>query len=168
MNLPTLRSRRVTLRPIVMTDAPAIVDGLRHWDVQQWLSAPPFPYAMSDAHYFIQQVVPVGINWAIDAGDGLIGVVSVKPDLGYWLHEGFHGQGLMSEATATAVDWYFAQTADDLTSAHFLHNVASRAVLTKRGFVDSVRDTVVQTSTQELVTLQRMTLTRSAWIARHA
>lgn len=163
-----LQTRRLTLRPVTLDDAGAIVTGLRDWDVVQWLSAPPFPYAHDDAVHFVTKIIPQTTTWAIDAGEGLIGVIGVKPDLGYWLAATYHGQHIMTEATAVVTAWYFDQSDDDLVSGHFPDNAASRTVLQKLGFVDTEVVDQLQTATQEQVKLQRMVLSKADWLARHA
>ena len=168
MTVPILTTRRLTLRPVAASDAPAIVRAMSNWEVVQWLSAPPFPYSLADAACFISDIVPQTTTWAIDAGEGLIGVIGVKPDLGYWLDTEFHGQHVMSEASAAVTDWYFSQTADDLISGHFAGNAASRNVLEKLGFVDTQLTRVTQESTQSEVSVQRMVLTHARWTDRHA
>lgn len=165
---PVLETRRLTLRPVTVDDADAITIGLRDWDVVQWLTAPPFPYARDDAIYFIEEVIPLTMTWAIDAGEGLIGVIGVKPDLGYWLAADYHGQHIMTEASSAVVDWYFQENDTDLISGHFLGNVASRRVLQKLGFVDTVVIEALQEATQEQVKLQRMVLTKRMWDNRNA
>ncbi len=167
MTVPVIKTRQLILRPIVMDDAEAITRALSHWDVVQWLSAVPFPYSYDDATYFITEIVPKDLSWAIDAGDGLIGVIGVKPDLGYWLDIAYHGQKIMSEAANAVVAWYFAQSDEPLVSGHFLGNVASRKVLKNIFFVDTHVDDQLQVSTQDMVKIQRMALTKTDWMKRN-
>ncbi|WP_458790469.1 GNAT family N-acetyltransferase [Yoonia sp. MH D7] len=165
MTPPVLTTRRLTLRPITLDDADAIANAMRNWDVVQWLTAPPFPYARTDAVHFINEIAPKSTNWAIDAGDGLIGAISVQPDLGYWLDAEFHGQHVMSEAAEAVVHWYFSQTDLPLMSGHFCGNSASRAILLKLGFTDVGAENQIQHCTQETVVTQRMTLIKNACTA---
>lgn len=164
---PVLTTRRLTLRPVTLDDAAAIQRGINNWDVVQWLTAPPFPYALDDAVYFINEVIPTITNWAIDAGDGFIGTIGFAPDLGYWLDADYHGQRIMSEAAEAVVAWHFGQSQQALVSCHYLGNEASRKVLQKQGFVDNGFEEQLQTATQEGVTVQRMELTHEIWAARH-
>lgn len=83
MKVPILRTSDLILRPLVLTDASAISDALADWNVVQWLSAVPYPYAKKDAEYFITDIALNDTIWAIDDGTGLIGVIGVKPGLGY-------------------------------------------------------------------------------------
>lgn len=167
MTAPTLRTRRLTLRPMVASDAPAIMAALNVHDVAKWLSAPPYPYTAEDAAYFIREIVPTQVIWAIDTGTGLIGSIGVKPDLGYWLDQRFHGQGIMSEAAAAAVTWFFGHDSKDLISGHFFGNTGSRTILSRLGFADTHMETVTPPATGEEVALQRMILTRDRWLSRN-
>lgn len=155
----------MTLRPLTTADAPAIVRAMNVFDVAKWLSAPPYPYGLDDAHFFINDIAPTETIWAIDIGDGLIGTVGAKPDLGYWLDQRYHGQGIMSEAAMAAVSWYFGHEDADLISGQFVGNIGSRTILQKLGFTDTNMETAVPPSTGETVNLQRMKLSRDQWVA---
>ena len=93
MTVPVLQTSDLTLRPLELTDASAITLDIANWDVSQWLSAVPYPYTIDDAEYFITQIVLKDTIWAIDNETGLIVVIGVKPDLGYWLRSDLHGKG---------------------------------------------------------------------------
>ena len=55
--------------------------------------------------------------------------------LGYWMGEQFAGQGLMSEAVATVLPFFFNELGLHRLQAAFLpHNTPSRRVLEKNGF----------------------------------
>jgi RimJ/RimL family protein N-acetyltransferase len=170
MNVPILQTARLTLRPLVKGDRAAITDGLSCWDVTRWLSQVPFPYTLADADAFLAMLADDAENahWALDQGAGLIGVISVKPDLGYWLTAAHHGQGLMTEAAEAVLNWYFQDHEGPVISGHFAGNAASRRVLTKLGFTDTHTETITPVSSDAPVTLQRMALTRAAWEQDHA
>ncbi|WP_368183483.1 GNAT family N-acetyltransferase [Aestuariibius sp. HNIBRBA575] len=165
MAVPTLTTTRLTLRPLVVKDVDAITDALSDFNITRWLTNAPFPYAKSDAQWFVQHVAnhPDDMNWAIDAGDGLIGMIGVKPDLGYWLNANNHGQGIMTEAANCAVAWYFQNFSKPLASGHFQGSHASRAILTKLGFHDTHVEQVVPKATNAEITLHRMSLSQSDW-----
>src|SRR5690606_28086395 len=56
-------------------------------------------------------------------------------NLGYWMGEEFAGRGLMSEAVATLLPFYFETLGlHRLHAACLPHNAASRRVLEKNGF----------------------------------
>lgn len=168
MTVPVIKTRRLTLGPITLDDVDGLALGLRDWDVVQWLTAVPFPYSRKDAEFYVTQVVPTARSWGIDAGEGIMGVISLNPHLGYWLAHTFHGQHIMTEASEAIVTWYFDQSAETLVSGHNIGNAASRRVLSKLGFVDTQMDQELQKATNEMVPVQKMELTKSAWTARNA
>lgn len=161
----TLQTRRLLLRPVMSDDVPAIVAALSLWDVTQWLTNVPFPYTVHDAESYRALIAKGGGHsyWAIDAGEGLIGLISVRSELGYWLNYDYHGQGIMSEAAGAVVAAYFEATDSDLMSGYHLGNAASARVLTKLGFQNTHVETKMQVATQEPVEIQRMILTKDAW-----
>ena len=165
----TLRTARLTLRPLAPRDDAAIVAALADWDVVRWLTAVPWPYTPADAIHFrtIVAADPAHPHWAIDAGDGLIGVISVKPDLGYWLAPAHHRRGYMSEAAQAVVTAAFAAGHRMLVSGHLPGNVPSRRLLSSLGFTDTHLTTALHRGSGETVPLQRMTLTAEDWAARH-
>src|SRR3569832_1264700 len=56
-------------------------------------------------------------------------------NLGYWMGEAFAGRGLMSDAVAVVLPFYFDTLGLHRLHAAFLpHNIASRRVLEKNGF----------------------------------
>lgn len=165
MTVPILQTARLTLRPLALSDRTAITDALGNWNVTRWLSQVPFPYTLADADSFIGMVQhsPDDAHWAIDQGAGLIGLISVKPDLGYWLDQTQHGQGLMTEAVHAVLTWYFTAHTAPVISGHFAGNAASRAILTKLGFTDTNIETITPFNADTPVALQRMVLTPTAW-----
>ena len=158
---PTLATDRLMLRPLAETDAPALTDHLGNWEVMKWLSAPPWPYTLADAEWFIAQNYPE--HWAIEIDGEFCGLISFHPDFGYWLAKEHHGKGFMSEAAAIVLDWRFSQSDETVVSGHFLGNEASRAILRKFGFEDTyVEDQLSRPLGQE-VEIQRMELTSDRW-----
>jgi len=105
--------------------------------------------------------------WAIDDGSGLIGGVSVVPELGYWLDPRHHGKGAMTEAATAACHWYFSQSDANLTSGYHLGNGPSQAVLRKLGFVYTHIDRAVETARGDHVDIQRMALSQADWQDSH-
>ena len=160
----TIRTDRLTLRPIEAADAPAIVAALNDWDVTRWLTLVPYPYAQADAEWWIAQAGDG--YWVIDAGQGAIGAISIKPDMGYWLARSEHGKGYMTEAASAVAAEHFRISGSPLVSGHYPDNAASRAVLLKLGFADTHLETQRQVSTDRDVPTQRMILTRETFHAR--
>ncbi len=165
MTLPVIATARLRLRPLTMADAPALVAALADWQVVRWLSAVPFPYGPQDAIRFIAQFAmdPSHAHWAIEDGAGFAGVISVKPDLGYWLAADRHGRGYMTEAARAVLEWFFQRHDAPVISGHYPENAASRAVLMKLGFADTHLETVIQRATGAAMPIQRMALSAADW-----
>ena len=164
-----LRTARLTLRPLTPQDDAAIVAALADWDVVRWLTAVLWPYTRGDAAHYRTVIAadPGHPHWAIDAGDGLVGVISVTPDLGYWLAPAHHAKGIMTEAACAVVAAAFAAGVDHLVSGHLPGNVPSRRLLQRLGFTDTHLTTAHHRASGETVPLQRMVLTAATWAAAH-
>lgn len=144
----TLHTRRLVLRQPRQDDAPRITRLLNNFAVAGKLSTVPYPYAESDAVWWLDRHgldTPVGDTaFMLDLpGEGIIGNCALHPNkageivLGYWLAEPFWNRGFMTEAAAVVVDWYFGVThAADLKSGLFAFNKASLVVQRKLGFTE--------------------------------
>jgi RimJ/RimL family protein N-acetyltransferase len=138
----TLTTARLTLRPQVPADIPAITAGLNDFEVARWLTVVPYPYTLADADEWIGRQVPVGPGHAVFAidlpGRGMIGAVTLVDQLGYWLDRRHHGHGYVTEASEALLDWHFAALPDDLVhSGIHTGNAASWSVQQKLGFVEA-------------------------------
>lgn len=165
MRQHTLTTSRLTLRPLDAGDVEAMIAGINNLEVSKWLTVVPYPYTEQDALYFMNTVIPDsdGVHYAIDAGNGLIGVIGIDPTLGYWLRADAHGHGYMTEAATAVVADHFAGPSTELGSGYFLGNIASRNVLWKLGFSETHREAETCRATGEQVTLQKMQLTKERW-----
>ena len=134
--IPTLRTTRLTLRPLRPGDAEAFATALDDWDVIRWLSGPPYPFRLPDARAFIAEAraseAPV---WAITAPEGgLYGVIGLGDEFGYWLRRGAWGRGFATEAARAVLGWHFAAGGGALVSGIHPDNERSGHVLGKLGF----------------------------------
>lgn len=107
----------------------------------------PHPYTVADAEAwfgFVESQQPL-LNFAIEVGGQAAGGIGLMPrtgvfrrtaEFGYWLGEGFWGQGIASEA-AMAVAGHGLDALDfaRLEAGVFAWNPASMRVLEKAGFV---------------------------------
>jgi RimJ/RimL family protein N-acetyltransferase len=104
---------RLRLRPMERKDIADFVRDLSDWEVQQWLSIPPFPYRHTDGEAFLTIVRanhgtahPTAFVVADKSSDETLGTISVNIDgdgtgeLGYWLGRAHWGRGIMKEAVA--------------------------------------------------------------------
>lgn len=167
--LEVLRTPRLELRPLVMTDADAMAEGVGNYDVSRWLAVVPYPYGRDHAFEFIQKVHDQDKPfWAIENARGLIGVISVADELGYWLARTAWGKGYGFEAAQAVVAWWFAQGGGDLASGYFEGNERSGRVLRALGFRLAGHETRFARAFRQDVQSNRMVLTRADWEARAA
>lgn len=141
--LRRLEGERIELRGLKARDAVRLAELAAPYEVSSMLARMPHPYTLADAEAFLAQELAGGgaaVNYAIDAGAGLIGIVSFigmdrLPELGYWLGRPYWGRGLMTEAARLALAWLFATTAHEAVIAGaFADNPASLRVQRKLGF----------------------------------
>jgi RimJ/RimL family protein N-acetyltransferase len=166
----TIKTPRLTLRPLAETDAPALATGAAPFAVSRWLSEVPHPYGLQDARDFLAGAAGQAGVWAILWRDELVGTISADGALGYWLAEPAWGRGLATEAGLGMVDHWFSVPANgDLEASHFEGNAASAAVLRKLGF-DYTGATRIQTPVSQGVAVRshEMRLTRAQWERRRS
>ncbi|MEO0865480.1 MAG: GNAT family N-acetyltransferase, partial [Pseudomonadota bacterium] len=134
----------------------------------RWLGVVPYPYKRTDAEAFLAKDDPaVRPSWAIDAGDGLIGVISVGERLGYWLARPAWRKGLAFEAAVAALNhWFGATDAQEIGVGHFDGNDRSAAVIAALGFRFHANGTTFAKSLQQEVGSREYILTRQDWAAR--
>ena len=82
-----ITTERLTLRPAEPKDIDSFVRHLNDWEVQQWLTQPPFPYSHKDGEAFLAIVranhatsYPTVFVIADQSTDAALGVVSVDID----------------------------------------------------------------------------------------
>ena len=164
-DIATIRTDRLVLRPLRPSDADALVQGANKLDVTRWLSVVPFPYTHTDAEAFLaSKAIEPRVVWAICDARGVCGVVSIRPELGYWLARDRWGQGYLTEASRAACDAAFADpTRRELTARCMVGNDRSARVLAKLGFrVTGQRMDYFCALQQECATTA-LTLTRTDW-----
>jgi RimJ/RimL family protein N-acetyltransferase len=147
-------------------DAADITALIGVFDVARWLTMVPQPYQHADALEFIDELQVDDTVWGISTDGPVIGVVSIKPELGYWLGKPFWGRGIMSEATQAVVAAYFDTTEATLKSGYHVGNAGSANVLSKLGFVPGGTRKAFAKSMQTEVSIQEMSLSQAAWQAR--
>ena len=176
----TLHTQRLVLRQPHRSDAPRIARFLNNFAVAGKLSTVPYPYAESDAHWWLDRWhadKPAGeTGFMIELpGEGVIGNCGFHPDkhgetvLGYWLAEAFWNRGFMSEAARAVLDWYFAVTpAEHVRSGVFHFNKASLAVQRKLGFTEIGSSTLHCLARGEDLRHIDTRLTRDRWTEMHS
>jgi RimJ/RimL family protein N-acetyltransferase len=182
MATPILETRRLILRPLAPSDAPAIQRQFNNWNVIRNLaSVVPWPYPDDGAQSFISlQLAKIAAGeeiyqWVLvlRAGDGdAIGAIHFRPranspkgDRGFWLAEPYWNQGLMTEAIAAVNDFAFLTLGlEAYYVCNAVSNVASRRVKEKTGavfvgYVDVPHHSGEQRS-------EKWRVTRENWLAQ--
>ncbi len=131
-------SARLTYRSLYPTDAVALQEVVRHWEVTRMLG-PKWPWP-ADPAFTATRARPYdgdGFAWGVFRQDALIGTVAVTAgELGYSLRPDQRRQGLMFEACTTALTRAFGEMAlSSVAASVWADNAGSLALLRKLGFV---------------------------------
>jgi 8-oxo-dGTP diphosphatase len=149
--LDSLTTERLTLRPLVPSDAEALHRLVNDFEVTRYLTVVPFPYPRELADQWIASTArdladgtayPLAITGHEGAEEVLVGVVGLRLDakartgrLGYWVGRRFWGHGVASEAAGRLARWAMANLAiDRLVAEVATDNPASASVLRRIGF----------------------------------
>jgi 8-oxo-dGTP diphosphatase len=147
----SLKTERLTLRPLRAQDAEALHRLVNDWEVTRTLAEIPYPYPRDLADDWIASTAAqladgTGYHLAITGTEGkketLVGVVGLRVDtarrtgrLGYWVGRTFWGHGVATEAAKRLTSWGFANLSlDQITAEVTEGNEASCAVLRRVGF----------------------------------
>jgi [ribosomal protein S5]-alanine N-acetyltransferase len=151
METPVIQTRRLILRPMALSDAPAIQRHFNNWNVIRTLgTVVPWPYPDDGAKIFIKRElakIAAGeeiYHWVLvlRASDGqAIGNINFrskadghKGNRGFWLAEPYWKTGLMTEAVAAVNDFAFLTLGlEGFVVCNVASNVASRRVKQKTG-----------------------------------
>jgi 8-oxo-dGTP diphosphatase len=147
----SLKTERLTLRPLRPDDAEALHRLVNDWEVTRTLAELPYPYPRELADDWIastvsQRAEETGYHFAITGHEGrkeiLVGVIGLRLDharrsgrLGYWVGRAYWGHGVATEAAKRLTSWAFANLPLDLIVAEVTEgNDASLKVLRRVGF----------------------------------
>ena len=148
MSTPTISSSRLHLDAVVPSDASAVLEYCVDEELQRWVPL-PVPYQRSDAEFFTgSYAASAGAKfalWAIRLAPGtpLVGAIELRFEplgsatVGFWLGKPHRGQGIMTEALATIVEYAFDPQGYDLSRLHWeavAGNWASAIVARRNGF----------------------------------
>ena len=144
-----IETDRLRLRPMERKDIANFVRYLNDWEVQQWLTVPPFPYTRADGETFLAIVRTNHATFdattfvVADKADEAIGVASIDIDaagtgaLGYWLARAYWGRGIAKEAVGSLVRHAQGHPAlRRLVAVTDPENLRSQRVLAASGFRD--------------------------------
>lgn len=140
-----IETKRLKLRPVVMSDAPRIARFCDDPGVGRMLAQTPLPYLEVAAEGWIMTMnarAPLERDFVFAVelpGEGLIGVVGAHRrgdgegvEIGYWFGRPYWGAGYGSEAVGAFVAE--AKALGVLNAGHFVDNPASGRLLEKVGF----------------------------------
>ncbi len=146
--IPIFETKRLTLRPLTLDDAPAAQRLFSHWDIVRYLGRNvPWPYPEDGALQFYRDVALPAMErgeqwlWAIRLQGGpshMIGCISLSTqrddNRGFWLGSPWHGMGIMQEACEVVTDfWFNVLNQEKLRVAKAVANVASKRISEKQG-----------------------------------
>ncbi|HET7436507.1 MAG TPA: GNAT family protein [Thermoanaerobaculia bacterium] len=178
MKQPTLRTARLTLRPLVAEDAPAVQRLVSSIEIARNTLMIPHPYPDGAAAEWIAQSAKAveegsALTFAIDDGElsGAIGLMLRDGigEFGYWIGVEKWGRGYATEALAEILRYGFEEL--DLMrifACHFTRNPASGRAMQKNGmtYEGTLRRHVKKWD--EYVDLAYYGLLREEWISRRS
>lgn len=141
-----MESKRLLLRPFVMSDAEALYELAKDPDVgihAGW----PVHTSVENSEEILEKILIKNGQFAIilkESGN-LIGAIALSSDpkreneevkmLGYWIGKSYWGNGYVTEAAETLLEYGFDKQGYDLISVyHYGYNKRSEAVIKKLGF----------------------------------
>lgn len=142
MQVPVLKTARLTLRPFTLEDAPRVqlLAGAREVALNTLSIPHPFPEGAAAAWISKHAADPDGYAFALDDGElaGAIGLHLRRDDdaaeLGYWIGVPYWGRGYATEAASEVVRFGFEELRlNRIFAGYFRRNPASGAVLRKLG-----------------------------------
>ena len=177
---PVLETERLTLRPMRLTDAPAIQRRFNDWEVVKHLNGHvPWPYPDDGAETHIRASLEKRDRyyWSITlkgGDDQAIGLISIKPDdgaegeqRGFWLGRAFWGRGLMTEAAERVTAFAFVDLGwPHLWLGNSEANHASHRVKEKQGATITGRVPIRTVSGEAMKVV--WLLKREEWLKRRA
>lgn len=139
---PKIVTPRLVLRPMVASDAEAVVALANDADIARMLATVPHPFSADQAQAWIGQNQwrgRPGFRWAVRQRNGaVIGMVAMGGDpvnTAYWLGRDHWARGYATEAMAAFLGDLMPRLGlAEVTADAFVDNPASHAVLRKLGF----------------------------------
>lgn len=139
----TIHTDRLLLRPVQLTDAPAMLDYLQDDETVLFITIPPVKTLKAVIENSIQSYFmldPIG-KWAIVYDQEMVGTIDLRlnevhrqAEIGYVLNKKYWGRGIMPEAAAAILAIGFDQLhLVRIFSAHDVRNPKSGRVMAKIG-----------------------------------
>lgn len=173
--MESLQTQRLVLRRPTYDDAAELAILGNNRRITDKLATMPYPYDISDAHFWIDGVnaMQKGAAFIIRLKDTeeLVGCCGSGPvddkdeiDFGYWIGESFWGNGFASEAGQAVLDHVFnIDRFDVITTDCQCDNQASLRVLEKLGFKQVGYRTRFSVSCGQLVETIKVQLSFNDW-----
>jgi RimJ/RimL family protein N-acetyltransferase len=166
-----LETSRLVLRSARPDDAPCFALGVSDFAVARWLTPLPFPFTLAMASDWLRNAPRSGADRALFIvdlpGRGLIGCVTIGPELGFWIAKPHWGRGYGTEAAGAVIDWHFANSPSPVIASSAQHdNHVSLRLKARLGFVETGRDMRFSHALQHNVPHVLTALTRASWLAR--
>lgn len=144
----TLETRRLILRPLELADAPDIQELFPHWEIVRHLSNKvPWPYPPDGAERFVRENALPQMEsaeawfWSLrlkEAPEHLIGLINLVKgehiNRGFWVGLAWQGKGYMTEACHAVTDyWFEVLKFPVLRTPKAVGNEASRRISLRQG-----------------------------------
>ena len=135
------------------------------WTVVRQLGRWKWPACEGQVRQFCKFFEGEGFIWTIKHGDVWAGRVGItEGNLGYTLVRAVHGLGIATQASAHAIEHYFATTdCDIITADTWIDNPASQRVLEKLGFQHWQTCYIRSVARGYPVPVRKSRLTRADW-----
>ena len=138
----TLTSERLILRPLALADADDLYDVYRRREAMRFMDTPPHRSAADTREMIDGMLGGPGTTWSLRAAadSPALGFVEYignagVPGMGYMLHPDYWGNGYMSEAVRTALDYGFDEMGLDRVELWIAEqNAASLRLAERVGF----------------------------------
>ena len=150
MEQSVIDTPRFRLRPLEISDAPAIQNAASAREIADTMISLPHPYPLGEAVRYVarqrsEREAGRAVTFAIEQKTGrwFCGLIELRDierehsqaELSFWLAVEAWGRGFMSEAVQAAVHYGFENLGlNRLYAYHMLRNPASGRVLEKNGF----------------------------------
>jgi ribosomal-protein-alanine N-acetyltransferase len=146
--IPTLKTERLWLRPLALTDAERVQKLFPQWEIVKHLARQvPWPYPANGALLYYRNIALPAIargeqwHWTLrlkSRPGQLIGAIALFRDgdnnRGFWLAPEWQGKGLMTEAVeAVNAFWFDVLGMTTLRAPKAVANVGSRRISEKTG-----------------------------------
>ena len=149
MPTPVLETRRLTLRPLELSDAAEVQPFFAQWEIVKQLNARvPWPFPEDGVHIFYRDAALPAIergdewHWMLRLKDDpeakIIGSICLKlqgdVNRGFWIAQQWQGRGLMTEAAAAVTRFWFEELKQPVLCVKKARdNAASRAISLHEG-----------------------------------